>query len=113
MIGSSRVKLQRTGFGHDQEVAQVGMSCTVEMGMAEADYGLVVILVTGTVPVNRRIVFTVHVIRDGIGVGAELDEAKGDACPGKGMPHFAGADQWVHKRGEGLGCNDNDISQQK
>ena len=62
-------QLQRAGLGHDQDVAQVGVARAAEMGMAEADDGVVLILVAGAVIVGTGLVLAVDVVRDGIRVG--------------------------------------------
>ena len=70
MIRRTRIKLKRSNFRHDQEIAQIGMPRAVEVGMAETHYGFIIILVTSAITIYLRIIFPIHVVGDGIGIGA-------------------------------------------
>jgi len=72
------------------------MSCTAEMGMAETNNGFIVVLITGTIAVNIRVVFPVLFVRDGIGIRTKLYHPERDTGPGKSMPHFLGADERIY-----------------
>ena len=80
---------------HHQDVAQVGVARATEVGVAEAHDGAVLVLVAGAVLIHAWLVLAIDVVRDGVGVGAELHDAEGRAGPRKGMPHAVGADDGV------------------
>ena len=71
------------------------MAGAVEMGMAEANDGVVEILVTGAIAVNIRVVFAILLIRNGVGIGAELHKPERDTGAGEGMAHLLGANEGV------------------
>lgn len=106
--------MQRSGCGHDEEIAEVGMPRAVKVSMAEAHNGFIIILVACAVTIYLRIVFPLCIVRDGIRIGTELNESKRHTGPGKGMPHFAGAYQrfYVGDECSLLGGCEKDIRKQ-
>ncbi len=92
---SSGNKLNLSGPGHDQDVAEIGMAGAAEMGVAEADYGLVVVLVAGAVFIGARLVFPLDVMGDHICVRGQLHPSERNAGPGEGMAHPGGADERI------------------
>lgn len=95
MGSSAGVQQERTGGGHDEQVSQVGMSCSAEVGVAESHNGSVAVLVPCAVLVHVGLIDAIHVVGNGVGVGAEPDDAEGYTCSGEGMPHAVGADEWI------------------
>src|SRR5580698_3408967 len=67
------------------------MAGTAKMSMAEANDGLVVVLIARTVFVHIGVVFPVFLIGDGVGVRAELDHAERRGCAGIRVAHSGGA----------------------
>ena len=53
------------------------MTCTAEVGMAETDYRLVAMLITGTIFIDLTLVVSVHIMGDSIRLGTQLDNTKG------------------------------------
>ncbi len=80
-------ELQRAHGRHHQQVAQVGMTRTTEMRVAEADDGGIVVLVAGAIFVNAAVVLAVIVVLNGVSIGTELHRAKRDGRTRKGVPH--------------------------
>ena len=72
------------------------MSGSAHVCVAESDYGLVLILVAGTIGIGLRLVFAVHVVGNGVGVRTELHNAEGNAGSGEGVPHSVCSNHWVH-----------------
>ena len=68
--GSSRE--QAPSVLNQQDVAQVGVARAAQVRVAEADDGGVAVLIAGTILVGLALIPSVHVVRDGIGVRAEL-----------------------------------------
>src|SRR6185437_1902922 len=83
----ARVQLQLSHCRHHQEVAQIGMPRAAEMGMTKAYDRLIVVLITRTILVDIRVVFTVELIGDRVRIGAQLYHTEGDRGAGIGMPH--------------------------
>ena len=101
--GASRGELQRAGGRHQQDIAQIGMSRTTQVGMAETDDSRVTVSIAGAVFVGFALVASAHVVGDGVGIGAELHQSEGGAGTGEGVPHAVGTDDWVHVVGRLLG----------
>ena len=81
--------------GHHKNVAQIRMARAAEVRMAEAHDGLVAVAVARTIFIGALLIYAVHVVGYGVGVGAELHRTEGDACPGEGVAHAVGADEGV------------------
>ena len=77
MLGSAGVKFQFTGCRHNEDIPQIGMSRTIEMGMAEAYNGRVIVPVTCTIFIDFLLIDSIDVVRNGIGIWTELDNSKG------------------------------------
>ena len=82
--------------GHYEDVSEVGVAGAAEVGVAEAYYGAVVVLVAGAVFIGARLVFPLDVVGDHVGVRAELHAPEGNAGPGEGVPHAGGADERIY-----------------
>lgn len=86
----------RSGSGHEGDIAVVGHAGAAEVGMAEAEDGIIGVMVAAAaVPV----VFA--------GIGRELYHAKGQGGAGKSVAVTAGADEGVDVADEvvlGDGC---------
>ena len=93
VIGCAWVELRLTTVRHDENIAQVAVSRSAEMGVAEAHDAAVAVLITGTVVIDTRLINPVDVVRNGIGVGTQLHKAVGETGSGKGVPHTVGADK--------------------
>ena len=62
------------------------MPCSAEMRMAEADDGAVLMLVAGTVFIRARLINSIDVMRNGIGVRTYLYNAKRSTSTGECSP---------------------------
>ena len=91
----ARVEMDVARDGQHHDVAQVGVACAAEVGVAEAHDGAVLVLVAGAVFIHARLVLAVDVVRDSVGVGAELHDAEGRAGSWEGVAHAVGADDGV------------------
>ena len=92
---SSGNKLNLSGPGHDQDVAEIGMAGAAEMCVTEADDGLVVVLVARAVFISAGLVFPFDVMGDHICVRGQLHPSERDAGPGESVPHSGGADERI------------------
>ncbi len=81
--------------GHDENVAEVGVAGSAEVGVAEADDGTVFMLVTSTILIYSRLINAIDVVRHSVGIGTELHDAERRAGSGEGVPHAVGADDGV------------------
>ena len=72
------------------------MPCSAEMRMAEADDGAVLMLVAGTVFIRARLINSIDVMRNGIGVRTYLYNAKRSTGTGECMSHPVCSDDWVY-----------------
>ena len=97
IISRTRVDLQFSGEGHQQNITEVGMPRSAEMGMAEADDGTVFMLVAGTVFIRARLINSIDVMRNGIGVRTYLYNAKRSTSTGECMSHPVCSDDWVYQ----------------
>ena len=52
-------------------------------------------LIPSAVLIHTRLVLAVNVVRHGVGVGTELNDAKRCTSPREGMSHAVGPDDWV------------------
>ena len=68
MIGSSRIQLQFAGSRHNQDIAQIGMSRTIEMRMAETYDGRIIISISGTILVYLFLIDSIYIMWNGIGI---------------------------------------------
>ena len=108
------IQLQGTRLGHDEQVAQVGMARTAKVGMTEAHDGIVGMLIPSTVLVNASLIMTINAVRNGVGIGRQLHDAKGGTGSWEGVSHSLGADEGVHEIGsQGLGSCDSTYKQQE
>ena len=99
IIGRTGIDLQFPGERHQQDIAEVGMSCSTEMRMAEADDGTVLMLVACTVFIHARLIDTVDVVRNGIGIRTYLYDAEWGAGTRKCMSHPVCSDDRVYQIG--------------
>ena len=99
IISRTRVDLQFSGEGHQQNITEVGMPRSAEVGMAEADDGTVFMLVAGTVFIHARLIDTVDVMRNGIGIRTYLYDTKRSAGAGKCMSHPVCSDDRIYQIG--------------
>ena len=74
------------------------MARSAEMGMTEPDNRAVFMLVACAVFIDAWLVFPVDIVRNGIGIRAELYQSEGVAGPGEGVTHAVGADNGVDIR---------------
>ena len=60
------VEHQRSRLGHQHDVAQVRMTCSAEMGVREANDGIVGVLIAGTVLIDLPLIAPVNVLGNGV-----------------------------------------------
>ena len=96
ILGSAGNELHFARAGHDEYVSEVRVARAAEVGVAEADYGAVVVLVAGAVFIGARLVFAFDVVGNHVGVRAELHAPEGHAGPREGVPHAGSADEGIH-----------------
>ena len=94
-LGGAGVGLYLSGGRHDEDVAKVRVACAAQVCVAEAHDGLVAVLIAGAVLVDLALVAAIHVVRDGVRLGTELDDAEGCAGSGEGVSHAVRADDGV------------------
>ena len=51
--------------------------------------------VAGAIGISLRLVLSIHIVWNGVGVGAELNSTKRDARSWKSMPHAVGPDDGI------------------
>src|SRR4051794_18423218 len=68
----SGLELQISDSWHDQKIAQIRVSCPAKMRVRKADDLFVVVLVTGTIAIGFRIIFSTHQIRLLVGIRRKL-----------------------------------------
>lgn len=71
------------------------MTGTTKVCMAEADNGIVVVLVSRAVGIYVGVVSTIHRIRNRIRLRAQLHHPEGHGGTGVAMTHALGADERV------------------
>ena len=96
VVRRAGVKSQRSRGRHQEDVAQVGVSSAAEVGVAEPDDRRVRIAVAGAIFIDTRLVFAVHIVRDGVRVRTKLDSAERHARPRKSVSHSVGADERIY-----------------
>ena len=96
VVGGAGVELCLTTVRHDEDVAQVAVSRSAEMGVAEAHDTAVAVLVAGAVVIHSWLIHPIDVVGDGVGVGTQLHKAVREAGSGEGVPHAVGADKHVN-----------------
>ena len=82
----SGIQFQFAGSRHNQDIAEVGMSGSAEMRMAEPDDTAVLMLIAGTIFIGTRLILAIHVMRDRVRVRAQLTSPKGTQAPGNVCP---------------------------
>ena len=81
------------------------MPGAAHMCVAESHYGIVGVLVTGAIFIHIVLIYTVYIMRYGIGVGTELHYSHRHAGTGKRMPHAVCPYHGIHIFGL---CGDNE-----
>ena len=82
--------------GHEQEIAEVGMSRAAEMRVAEANDRRVIILITGAIGINFPVIFPVFFITYRIRIRAQLNHPEWNRGPRISVTHSLGTDQWIN-----------------
>ena len=98
-VRRARVQMQGADGGHKQHVAQVGMSRAAEVRVGKAHDGGVVPAVSRAEGIHLRLILPRHVVRDRVGVGANLHAAERHAGAGEGVPHTRRSDEGVYIAG--------------
>ena len=96
IVRGAGMKLGLATVGHNQNVAEVAVSSAAEMGVAETHDAAVSVLIAGTIVVDTRLVYSIDVVGNGVGVGTELYKAVRIASTREGMAHAVGADKDIH-----------------
>ena len=102
IVRRAGIELQLSGSWHYENIPEVRMTCAAEMGVAESDDRGIVVTVAGAGLINHRLVLSVNIVGDRVGVRAELDSAERHAGPGEGVTHTICADKRIHIAGFGL-----------
>ena len=71
------------------------MASAAEMGVAETYNRTVFMLITSTIFINPWLLFTVNVMRNGIGVGTQLHDAERRTGTRKSVSHAIGSYDWI------------------
>ena len=79
------------------------MPGTIEMGMAKAHNGRIIVLITGTIFVHFLLISTIQVMGNGIGIGAQLNNTERYTSTRKGMPHPIRSDNGIYILHLGIG----------
>ena len=95
VVGTAGVQLQRAGSRHQQQVAQVRVACSAEVGMAETHDGGVLVTVSGTIGIRALLIHSAYVVGDGVCIGAELYPTERSAGSGKDVSHPVGSYQRI------------------
>ena len=98
----ARLELQFADGRHDQEIAEIRMSCSAEMRVRESDDRAVVILIPGAVFVRLLVVLPADVVRLLVGVGRKLHRPEGHRRARVRVTHLLRADKWVNVADEVL-----------
>ena len=106
------IELKGAGLGHNQDVAKIGMPRTAQMGMAEADYGIVGILVAGAIVICPGLVLSRHVMGNGVGIRRELDGTERSAGSGETMAHAGRTDHRIDITGNLCSCRQRNAEQE-
>ena len=72
------------------------MPRAAEVGVAKSDYGIVRMLVAGAILVCSGLVLAGHVVRNGVGIGAQLHSSERNAGSREGVSHPVSSDKWVN-----------------
>ena len=64
--GSSGIQLQLTCGGHNQNITQIRLSRTTQMGMAESHNCRIMILISGTIFIRIFLISSIYVVRNRI-----------------------------------------------
>ena len=65
------------------------------MRVAETNDSGIFILITGAVSINVFVIGAIYSVRNCVGIGTQLNHAKGNTCPRESMPHFLSSDKRV------------------
>ena len=95
VVGTAGVQLQRAGSRHQQQVAQVRMPRSAEVGVAEAHDSGVLVTVSGTISIRALLIHSVYVVGDGVCIGTELYPTERSAGSGKDVSHPVGSYQGI------------------
>ena len=102
IVRRAGIELQLSGSWHYENIPEVRMACAAEMGVTESDDRGIIVTVAGAGLIDHRLVFSVNIVGDRVGVRAKLDSAKRHTGPGEGMTHTICADKRIHIAGFGL-----------
>ena len=72
------------------------MARSTEMGVAESYDRRVVIAVAGTGLVDHRLILSINIMRNSVGVRAELHATERHACSGESVTHSVCADKGIN-----------------
>ena len=89
--GSTWIGMYLTCGGHDENITQVGMTCSAQMCVAKAHDGLILVLIASTIFIHTSLVFAIHIVRNGVCFGTQLDESEGRTGSRECMSHTIGA----------------------
>ena len=87
MISRAGIEVQGPGGGHQQDVPEVGMSRSAEMGVGKTYDGRIVITVTCAEGINLRLVFPCDIVGNRVRVGTHLHASERHAGTREGVSH--------------------------
>ena len=96
-VRPSGIQFQFTCSRHNQDIPQIRMSRTTQVGMTESYYCLIAMLVPGTIFICIFLINSIHIVRNCIRIRAQLYKSERSAGPGKGVPHTIGSDNGIDK----------------
>ena len=95
IVARAGIQFQRAGGRHQQDISEIGVARSAEMRVAEAYDCRVRIAVAGAIFIDTRLVFAVHIVRDGVRVRAQLNPAERHARARKSVSHTVGSDERI------------------
>ena len=72
------------------------MTSSAEVCVAEAYNGIVAMLVAGTILIDFSLIFTIHIVWNGVCVGRELYDTERYASTRESVAHSVCANNWIY-----------------
>ena len=95
MILCSRIKLYFTSSRHNQDIAQIGMSCSTHMCMTETNNCIITMLISSTISIYTMLITSINIMRDSICIRTELNKPERNTSSRERMPHTIGSNNRI------------------